>query len=290
MRWFLAAVFAFLLLPSPAHAWGKSGHFTVCEIAYINLTGPAKAEVDRLLALKAPLKSFTEWCIFADQGPQRPTEHFANYPRTTAHVTGPGCPGGTACVITAIEHDLATLRSATASDDNKALALKFVGHWFGDIHQPLHISFADDRGGNQIHSTHSCSPKLHAVWDTCILEGSILPAGTDPLVRARAAAIALNAGVTSAQRHAWQLSQPWQWAAESYEFALQPGTGYCVKKAGACWYSSTQLAYAGGAKRPQLIDGPYVSRAIPIIRLRLQMAGIRLAHELNRTFDPAYHG
>src|SRR5262249_28277484 len=50
-------------------------------------------------------------------------------------------------------------------------------HWVGDIHQPLHVSFADDRGGNFIRESGPCVNSLHTVWDTCIIEKKL---GTDP--------------------------------------------------------------------------------------------------------------
>ena len=68
-----------------------------------------------------------------------------------------------------------------AVDDSEAL-VAFLQHVFGavgplsleaaigDIHQPLHVSFADDRGGNFIREAGPCVNSLHTVWDTCIIE------------------------------------------------------------------------------------------------------------------------
>jgi len=62
------------------------------------------------------------------------------------------------------------------SDTSKLRALKFFGHWVGDVHQPLYVSFKDDRGGNLIKGTGPCEHNLHAVWDDCIVETKL---GTD---------------------------------------------------------------------------------------------------------------
>jgi hypothetical protein len=194
-------------------------------------------------------------------------------------------------VITAIDNDLAILRSPATSDADKSAALKFVGHWFGDIHQPLHISFADDQGGNQIGESGPCDFGLHSIWDTCIIERRVFAAGTDRYARAQVAAARLNATIKASQRRTWRRSQPWQWAAESYAITLKPSTGYCVKKASACWYSPTQQTYAtGDPKRVQIVDNAYLDRAKPIVEGRLKRAGVRLADALNRSFDPAYVG
>jgi hypothetical protein len=296
MRWIIAAIFAslFLFAPSPARAWGQGGHYTVCEIGYLNLTPRAKAEVDRLVALDGRFASFTETCTFPDNPVSRASEHYSNYPRSQRRIR-PGCPGGRPCVLGAIDSDLAILRSASASEPQKALAILYIGHWFGDLHQPLHISFADDRGGNSIKAPGPCSgtyeASLHSVWDSCVVERRIFGPGTDRLTRARAAAATLTASVTNRQRRNWVRSKPWQWAGESYKLTLAPGTGYCIRKSGDCWYSADRQAFAkDDPQRTQVVDDAYLDRARPIVETRLRRAGIRLADALNRTFDPDFAG
>jgi S1/P1 Nuclease len=293
MRWIIAAAFAFCFFfaPSPAHAWGESGHYTVCEIAYLNLTHAARTEVDRLIEAGGGYDSFTQSCTFPDKPRQRASEHFANYARSTPRVTGPGCPGGRPCILSAIDGDLAILRSSSASDADKSKALKFIGHWYGDIHQPLHISFADDQGGNLVDVRGPCQFSLHSVWDTCIVEKRIFGPGSDRYARARAAAAALNATITPRQRQVWVQSAPWRWAAESYLITRRPMTGYCIPKPGSCWYSATEQSYAANdPKRVQAVDNAYLDWAKGIVADRLKRAGIRLAHSLNKSFDPAYPG
>lgn len=296
MRWIIAASLAcwFVFAPAPARAWGQGGHYTVCEIGYLNLTSTAKAEVDRLVALDGRFASFTETCTFPDNPVSRASEHYSNYLRSQRRL-GSGCPGGRPCVLGAIDSDLAILRSATAGDPAKALAILHIGHWFGDLHQPLHISFADDRGGNSIKAPGPCSgnfeASLHSVWDTCVIERRIFSPGTDRLARARAAARILAASVTRSQRRNWVRSQPWQWAGESYKITLAGRTGYCVRKAGDCWYSPARQVFANGdPQRTQIVDEAYLDRARPIVETRLRRAGIRLADALNRTFDPGFDG
>jgi hypothetical protein len=296
MRWIMAAALAgwFFLAPAPAQAWGQGGHYAVCEIGYLNLTPRARAEVDRLVALDGRFASFTETCTFPDNPVSRASEHYSNYPRTQRRVT-PGCPGGRPCVLGAIESDLAILRSATAADAAKATAILYIGHWYGDLHQPLHISFADDRGGNSIKAEGPCSgsfeASLHSVWDTCVIERRIFSPGTDRVARARAAAGILAASVTRSQRKNWVRSQPWQWAGESYKVTLAGRTGYCVRKSGACRYSADRQEFANGdPPRALLVDEAYLDRAKPIVETRLTRAGIRLADALNRSFDPDFDG
>jgi hypothetical protein len=53
---------------------------------------------------------------------------------------------------------------------DRLAALKCLGHWVGDVHQPLHLSVKDDRGGNAIEEQGPCAENLPAVWHTCIIE------------------------------------------------------------------------------------------------------------------------
>lgn len=289
MRWFPAVFLALLLAPAPALGWGESAHYVICEIAYLNLTPAAKAEADRLTTVGGGFASFSQSCLYGDRPLIRAGAHFANYPRSPGEIAGPDCPSAQPCVIAAIMGELATLRSRTSSDGARSEALKLLGHWIGDIHQPLRISFADDRGGNDIAVTGLCPATLTAVWNTCIVERRILAAGPDRYTRARVAAARLNGAITPGQRRAWAGSQPWQWAAESFAIARLPQTGYCVARGPSCRYSETAETYVeGGPKRTQVIDERYLDWATPIAGERMKRAGIRLAEALNRAFDRAY--
>lgn len=285
-----------------ALAWGDSGHRTVCEIALRNLTPTARREVERLLQAHPAILGANArnaeygWaCTYpdhpAENGPgRRSPEHFANYARTTMALTGPGCGVASICIVSAIAADFDILRSATASDRDRAAALVYFGHWLGDIHQPLHSSFADDRGANDVNARGLCTASLHSAWDTCILQDR--ETGRDPsLDRVRLLAAELSLTVTDEERAAWLGTEPWQWSAESYAITLRPELGYCVMAEGACRYSATQATWSEGQPRRSVqVDAAYMDWAMPIIRRRLAQAGIRLAHRLNLAFDPAYRG
>src|SRR5260370_36089555 len=77
--------------------------------------------------------------------------------------------GGMAHVVIAIKKDFEVLSSSNASQAKKLGSLKFLGHWVGDIHQPLHVSFEDDRGGNNVLVTGECGSNLQSAWDTCLV-------------------------------------------------------------------------------------------------------------------------
>ena len=79
------------------------------------------------------------------------------------------CPDGQ-CVVEAIEKQTEVLASK-ASDDKRLLALKYLVHFVGDVHQPLHAGYGEDRGGNtyQIQAFGHGS-NLHAFWDSGLIK------------------------------------------------------------------------------------------------------------------------
>ena len=200
-------------------------------------------------------------------------------------------------MLGAIDSDLAILRSASATDaaeGDSPSSISATG--IGDLHQPLHISFADDRGGNSIKAAGPCSgsfdASLHSVWDTCVIERRIFGPGTDRVARARAAAAILStprsrrpSGATGCAR------SPGNGPANPTRSRRAARTGYCVRKDGACWYSADRQDFANGdPQRTLAVDDAYLDRARPIVETRLRRAGIRLADALNRSFDPDFSG
>ena len=89
---------------------------------------------------------FSKACTWPDRPRKRASEHFVNLPRAAIGLGDDPCPMGPPCVVTAIDADLAILSQADAPAPARLAALKFLGHWVGDVHQPLHVSFKDDRG------------------------------------------------------------------------------------------------------------------------------------------------
>ena len=66
--------------------------------------------------------------------------------------------------MTALARFTETLRDPKASQDDKRLALRFIVHIIGDLHQPLHAGNGTDRGGNDFKVTwFGKSTNLHSV-------------------------------------------------------------------------------------------------------------------------------
>jgi hypothetical protein len=262
LRTFVLSVALVFGLCGQAAAWGKAGHKIVCMVAFRMATPATQTEIRRLMGLDADFSSFEESCSWPDQPRQRGSEHIVHVPRTAKRLVS-DCPMADRCVVTAIAKDLAVLRSKSASDRDKLASLKFLAHWVGDIHQPLHAAFKDDRVGTEISVVGECAGTMHAMWDTCLVTKTL---GRDV---AQAAA-----EVTKAARKRWSSSKPRDWANESFAIATSPRTKYCIRRAGTCERPTGSV----------VVDAAYLRDNAAIIRERLARAGARLARLLDHAF------
>ena len=266
-----------VLIPSFAFAWGGTGHRAVCQMAYEDLLPEARVELDRLIALDSNFDNFADSCLFADTPERiRWQDHFVNMPRSTRAVTTADCPMAETCALSAIHSDFLILLDPQATDVEKLLALKLLGHWVGDVHQPMHVSFQDDRGANSNHvDPDDENASLHGIWDYTIIADQL---GDDY----REIATDLRGAISEQQRAAWKYDSPIEWVNESFQITISPAAGYCIQKQGACWYSSDNMMLDQGEEwRNLTISADYLQMHAPIIKLRLQQAAIRLAQLLN---------
>ena len=304
-----ALVLGAVSLPEEASAWGAHGHAVICEMAYDQLSEKARTEVDRLMAVHPDDERLATACAWADRQPRKkPRQHYVNFPRDQAEVTRQDCGEADRCIFTALRDDALAMRDVGRSDPERAEAMILLGHWIGDIHQPMHVGFADDRGGNSIHVKRGpkqgragkpCtvgSYNLHSVWDSCVVETDApTKRGTFGLgqtldVGAHADLIATRFGAT--ERAGWQQSEVVDWAQESLNIARDAPVQYCTlnRDTGFCAYSPTQDYYFrdedaryDGARSMAVTHG-YVSFAQPIAEERLAMAAARFAAELEAAF------
>jgi hypothetical protein len=264
------------LLARAVEAWGDMGHVIICEIAFQELNAHARDAVQRLIQQDPDFRLFSKACSWPDHPRKRAGEHFVNLPRSATGLGDNPCPVDAPCVMTAIEADLAALTRAGATDAEKLTALKFLGHWVGDVHQPLHVSFKDDKGGNDIHEEGPCADNLHAVWDTCIIQRKL---GTN----VRRIATTLREPVTADQRTQWTSTSATDWANESFAITTGEDVEYCVTTATGCLYEEDNETYdADEDQKVVTVDEGYIARHLPTITQRLTQAGIRLGALLNQ--------
>ncbi|WEN14980.1 S1/P1 nuclease [Rhodanobacter sp. AS-Z3] len=261
-----AVVLLACLVIVPAQAWGPLGHSVVAELAQRHLSPTAEAEVERLLAPEHTT-SLADIASWADQMQDDPAmtalwkqtrgQHYINFLGGSAcdYVPPRDCRDGR-CVVSALQYYVGVLGDRSQSDAVRRNALKFVVHFVGDIHQPLHAGYRDDKGGNTFQvQFDGKGSNLHKVWDSGMLYSRGMDAQSYAQMLDSAVPVALPAPIAP-------LDNPYaQWAEESCRITAESG-----------FYPATHQ-----------IDKAYVKAELPEAELRLRQAGRRLAAVLNLT-------
>src|SRR5215472_8709484 len=270
MNKLIAIVVSATLVSGQLFAWGPQGHAIVAGVAGSHLTSTTKKNI-RLLLGNDDLAAV---CVWADDIRKQRDEtfgwHFVDIPKDAAGFSQPrDCfrpqdthanaqNGHHNCVVDRIDIFRQVLADPKASRNDRIEALKFLVHFVGDIHQPLH-AVDEARGGNDIKVTvfgsdqcgnYPCT--LHGVWDYSLID---------------------HTGYSEARyaRHLKNLirdhrlapragGSPEAWANESHQEARQ---------------LLDEHVYS--------IDQTYWQANIGLVDERLALAGLRLATLLNET-------
>ena len=192
----------------------------------------------------------------------------------------------------AIEQQLAILKNKTAASAKRAEALRFLIHFVGDLHQPLHTTTNGDRGGNCVPIRYfrriphqdgsSYEPNLHHLWDTEILERHA--AGADPAEIADSLEASFASDFPSWQQAGMHLED---WAWEGHEHAEETAYGALAKKITVEPNVAVNTCADNnniGARmlHKHIVAGQtYQDEAASVLEERLAQAGIRLAMILN---------
>jgi hypothetical protein len=134
----LALVLAtFFAMTCNAWAWGDEGHRIVCEIAMRLAVSSTRAEIRRLIKTDSEFDFFSDSCTWPDHPRKRAAEHFINLARDSSGLASNDlCPRAQECVLSAIKVEVALLSSNGVDDEAKLEALKYLGHWVGDVQTP----------------------------------------------------------------------------------------------------------------------------------------------------------
>jgi hypothetical protein len=262
-----------------AFSWGQEGHSIVAEIAQRRVNPTALQQINRLLGSELPglegaqfsLASIASWAddYRADDHNETRKWHFADIPYSSDHYNAArDCvldfkEGD--CIINALARSRATLADCSKPDQERAMALKFVAHLVGDLHQPLHATTRtnpdtdqDDHGGNGIEVTaFGHASNLHKVWDSDLTMHKVYDWGE--YVR-----LLETKWLRGKDIAALQAGDPVSWAEEAHRAA--------------------QLV-AYNFRPDHVIDEEYYRDAIPVVDRQLALAGVRLARVLNETLQ-----
>lgn len=265
------AAFALYFAAAPrANAWGGAGHRIVAHIAELRLTEHTHQALAALLYTSNQISDnmICNWPDYVRRDmPETGPWHFVDIPHgSSGYDAERDCAEGQ-CIVHQISVMEKMIADPTKSIEDRNIALRFLVHFAGDLHQPLHCSdYDEDYGGNLRPVIYPGLPKptsLHGVWDSRILNDSMNPLG------ALEYADKLNDQISNRRARLWARGTPEDWANESFEVSMN--TVYTI------------LPPKDGP--PMEITQDYIKAGKKAVTLQLMKGGIRLATILNRAME-----
>jgi len=311
MHRILLVAFIVSRIPSCAFGWGCEGHQMVALIARAHLTPAVSAAVDELLRQSPIDPALTRFCqdrpadLMADAATwaddsknQEKTSvwHYVDIPLSVVAVTSvdPWCPpigpsvegkNRPGCVTDAVEYELGILRDKSRSGAERATALRYVIHFVGDIHQPLHDEDNDDQGGNCTAIQFFAEDRpanLHAIWDYKLIQREMTQ---DHLTQpAYAAALDSRFSAKYAAVAKAKADDPVAWAWEAHGIAISIAYGLLQPRIPLETPDPKAVCAAEREKVQGLhiaVGDAYFAKAMAVIDEQLATAGFRLALLLN---------
>jgi hypothetical protein len=236
-------------------SWGFKGHRAIAAIAQKHLTSNTAYVVSSYLKGEG-MAYVATWADENKNGNTAPW-HFFNLPLGLTR-------GQFVKLVTESDNNVysailkaeASLKDKNLTADQKNEALKYLIHLIGDAHQPMHISRKEDKGGNTIQIRFDKKgTNLHSLWDSKLIDHEGL---------SEAEIVKTYDMATLAEIKQWQADSPMEWIWESYQISSE---------------LYTQV------KPGQQIDEVYYQKYLPVLRKRVNQAGIRLAGELNKLLN-----
>ncbi len=250
---------ALAALCPPAFGWGVEGHALIVRIAEAQLTARARGQIALILGPGRTLVSVASWADEVRRSrPETGPWHYVDIPIQRAHLDmARDCPKSE-CVIARIEDFEKVVANQSAPAVERREALMFLIHFIGDMHQPLHASDNQDKGGNNVQvQLADRRLNLHSLWDTALLARM----GSENELAA--------AWTADSEKHfkKWSKGSVEDWAEQSHKAAQKVTYGKLP------------------AGTPALVGAAYEKPADALIRLQIEKAGARLARVLNETLQ-----
>ncbi len=249
-----------MYLPFSSMAWGMLGHRIVGEIADSYLTKKTKREIFKILGNES-IAMTSNWPDFIKSDPAYDYLDTWHYINLKAGLSEEAVKNYLAAdtitdAYTKITWVTAQLKIKELEQDKKIFYLRLLVHIVGDIHQPLHVGRAEDRGGNNVKLSWFNTPtNLHTIWDSKLVDQQQL-SYTEY-------AAAIN-HTTKQQRKEWQAEPLSDWIWQSYQYAQQ---------------------IYGGVKQDDKLSYDYNFKYIGLVNQQLLKGGVHLAGLLNEIFN-----
>jgi len=242
-----------LVIPQVSFGWGKTGHRVVGEIAESHLTDLAKLHLRKIMGHEK-LPEASVWPDRIKSDPKLRSQynhwHYLNALKGKNVSQRKVQPKGD--ILSAIDHYSKILKDSKSPKMDKLHAVRFLTHFIGDLHQPLHTGYPDDKGGNDILvKWFGKETTLHNVWDESMIQLEEL-SYTEYATK-----------LNHPSKHdikTWQATASIIWAQESRDYVQEV-------------YKFEQKKYW---------EYDYTYQHLPFLNKRLLMAGVRLAGLFNQ--------
>lgn len=257
-----------------AASWGPAGHTAVGIIAVEQLQPHALRELEKIVSplTKEAMAQACNWPDVlreTDAGKWSSPLHYVNIPRDgETYSTARDCPvpaPGLAsddrperfCVTESIKFYAAELADREAPGEKRWQAFAWLCHLVGDLHQPLHAGFGDDRGGNQVEVVFNDeNMNLHHFWDSALIQQK---AGSWQYLVGQ-----LGVFPPAEEGSTWLPAMVDGWTTESHNL-------------------DRNFVYPA----PEHIDATYASQSWELIQIQIRVAAARLATIINRQLNAA---
>ena len=279
---FILALFALAasFVATPASAYWEYGHQTVATIAYKNAKPETRRAIDRLLRQQnlletptCPAKTLEEASVWADcikplgqRFSYAYNWHYQNVNICKPFTLRGNCPDGN-CVSAQIERGVKLLQDKDVPVREKVMALAFLTHFVGDLHQPLHAGDKGDLGGNRARTDYGIyGPErlnLHSIMDGLLAERAITT--PPPIVKLYSAE----------ERAAESAGTVEDWSRENWQAS----------------HMAYEAAFDGDPCRADLpargkLDAADIEKLVPMMQAQIKRGGLRLARLLDEAFGP----
>ncbi|PZU07292.1 MAG: hypothetical protein DI605_16295 [Sphingomonas sp.] len=270
---------------SPAAAFWEYGHQTVATIAFSQVQPRTRASILWLLKRQSvletptcPAKTIEEAAVWpdcvktlGDRFSYSSSWHYQDFDVCKPFDFKANCKDGN-CASVQVMRAQRMLADRKLPTRDRVMALAFLVHFVGDIHQPLHAAEAhDDAGGNGTRASYGViggRTNLHAIWDGLLADRAISTPPGGPA--------GLLSGATPAERKAMAQGSLEDWMRESWGVAKD--SVYPTAAGNVC-------ALPAGTKASGKLDEAKIQALIPVMRKQVLEGGLRLARMLDEALD-----
>jgi hypothetical protein len=278
---FVAIVCVLCLFVPSTIAWGNTGHEIVGSIAQALLNTGASNQVGSILN-GATLESVATWADSVKRSPGYEWSGVLHYVDiqdwACNYVPSRDCADKN-CVTGALYNYTSRTGSTSIDPTQRNEALKFLTHFAGDVHQPLHAGFVGDEGGNKLEGKYEGkSTNLHAIWDEGIITTRL----------------ANDFGGDQTQYTNWLIQQiqgPWANNASSWATCGSSPSqyvcpdGWATESAGLACTQAYVDQTGAQIQNGFTLGDDYYNFNSGIVDMQLAKGGVRLASTLNKLFS-----